>query len=143
MAVPYKLLARILFTWNSLSSSHLFISFGTKESLWNTQLGLSRRERSIHPWTKASKEALTGKAEQVWAADQTSPWRNACTSEGKPNFCFCGFTVWAQRGQKVFFYCEYAQQRKSRWFMSQCDIFSSSHLKRTIHFSTYCIGRRC
>lgn len=60
MVVSCVLLARILFTWNALSSSHLFISFETK--------------RSCGRPTQASpgEEALAGEAGQVWAAHQTN-----------------------------------------------------------------------
>lgn len=68
-------LARILFTWNALSSSHLFISFETKRSLWKTHAGHSRSGSPVWgSWAGVSCPSNT-------------PWQSVGTREEKPRLC--------------------------------------------------------
>lgn len=146
--VSCLLLISIQVTWNSLSSSNIFIPSELKEAC-RTHMQSSTKDRDPYIFgqrhlgsTDLGSSVGVGRRPCVQSPSNTTALRGSGTPEKEPSTGGCtvsGLT----RGRHSFYLCKYVQQHeKTDPGVTLTFLFWSCHLKLSVHFSISCMCRK-
>lgn len=146
--VSCLLLISIQVTWNSLSSSNIFIPSELKEAC-RTHMQSSAKDRDPYIFgqrhlgsTDLGSSEGVGRRPCVQSPWNTTALRGTGTPEKEPSPRGCTVSGLTE-GRNSFFLCKYVQQHeKTDPWVTLTFLFWSCHLKLSVHFSISCMCRK-